>query len=93
MKEQILAVTSVVVLAFFATGCEKSEAVRAQEESLRAQQLRAITKNVIDTILYIKDDRTGLCFAYHVHGVNNIRESIATVPCEAIPPKLLTVAK
>lgn len=93
MKKQILAVTCVVALAFFATGCEKSEAVRAQEESQRVQRLQGNANEVVGSIQYIKDTRTGLCFAYYWGGMANGGPALATVPCEAIPAELLTVAK
>ena len=89
---QILAVC-VVILAFFATGCEKSETIRAQKESSRVQRLQANANEVVGSIQYIKDTRTGLCFAYYWGGKSNGGPSLATVPCEAIPPQLLPVAK
>lgn len=89
--KQILAVICVVVLAFFATGCEKSEVLHAQEENQRAQRLQADANKVVVEIQYIKDPRTGLCFAY-MSGLSG-GMALATVPCEAIPPQLLTVAK
>ncbi len=43
-------------------------------------------KNVVDSIQYVKDTRTGFCFAYWEDG-----KALATVPCEAIPSQLLTM--
>ena len=89
---QILAVC-VVVLALFAAGCEKSQEVRAQEENQRVQRLQANANEVVGSIQYIKDTRTGLYFAYYWGGAGNGGPALATVPCEAIPPQLLVIAK
>lgn len=79
--KQILAVTGVAVLAFLATGCDK--------ETQHAQRLQTNANDVVDNIQYVKDTRTGLCFTYYWgSGL-----ALATVPCEAIPSHLLTVAK
>ena len=94
---QILAVCImvVVVLALFAAGCEKAETVSAQEKNQRVQRLQADANEVVGSIQYIKDARTGLCFAYYWYwgGAGNSGPALATVPCEAIPPQLLVVAK
>jgi hypothetical protein len=82
-----------MVLALFVAGCENSEVVRTREEDQRVQRLQSDANKVVGMIQYIKDLRTGLCFAYFWGGVDNGGPALATVPCEAIPPKLLTVAK
>ena len=89
--KQILAVVCAAVLAFFATGCEKSEVVRAWEENQQAQRDQANANDVVGSIHYIKDSRTGLCFAHRDGPSGGM--SLATVPCEAIPLQLLTIAK
>ena len=91
--ERILVVMCVGVLALFVVGCAKSEEVRAQKENKRVQRLQANANEVVGSIQYIKDTRTGLCFAYYWGGMGNGGPALATVPCEAISPKLLTVAK
>ena len=75
-------------------GCKNSETVRTQEENQRVQRRQANANEVVDSIQYIKDTRTGLCFAYYWGGtVIDGGPALATVPCEAIPPQLLTTAK
>ncbi|MFA5993906.1 MAG: hypothetical protein WC823_03005 [Parcubacteria group bacterium] len=45
----------------------------------------AMAKEITDKIYYVKDDRTGICFAvYHT----NYRQ-FTSVPCEKIPAALL----
>lgn len=90
--KKILAVVSVVILALFAVGCEKAEEARARQENWRARHLQADANEVIGSIKYFKDTRTGLCFAYYWGGGGNGGPALATVPCEAVPPQLLTVA-
>ena len=72
---------------------KNQEAVRAQEEVQRVQYLQSKANEVVSGIEYIKDTRTGLCFAYWWGGLYSHGKSIATVPCEAIPSNLLTVAE
>ncbi len=81
--------TVCVVLALFTIGCEKSEAVRAQEWN---QRMQVIVNDVVSRIQYIKDTRTGQCFAYYWGGLGDGGPALATVPCEAIPSQLLTIA-
>ena len=47
---------------------------------------REFVNNTVSNLEYFKDPRTGICFAYFSGG------SIATVPCENIPPNLLMEA-
>ena len=70
------------------------EDVRTQEEKNHVIKLQDTANSVVRHIQYIKDPRTDICFAYHFWpgGLDGI-PSIATVPCEAIPPDLLTTAK
>lgn len=91
--KQILVMMFVAVLAFLTTGCEKQGAAKAREEAQRMQRLQENANEVVVNIQYIKDPRTGLCFAYYWGGAANGGPALATVPCEAIPPHLLTVAK
>jgi hypothetical protein len=48
-------------------------------------------ENCTNNIVYVKDTRTGICFATYAWGYFD--ETMATVPCEAIPPGLLTKPK
>lgn len=92
MKKAFILVAVCAVLAFVvlflsgrSMGDEKSEAFRAREKDRRVLRLSIL----VSSIQYIKDSRTGLCFAYYYGG----GPALATVPCEAIPPKMLTVTK
>lgn len=111
---KMLAVVCVVVFAFFVNGCrcEKDVDVREMRKS-HAQRINRDkvacgfdAEEVINSIQYVKDSRTGLCFAYYwgnvshdgpkiywgnVSGPHNL--ALTTVPCDAIPPELLTVVK
>lgn len=53
----------------------------------------AAENEVIWNIRYVKDTRTSLCFAYRWGGINCGGPSLATVPCESIPPQLLTLLR
>lgn len=59
----------------------------------RKKELQDTANDVVGSIQYIKDPRTGLCFAYFWGG-NGLYggPALATVPCEAIPTQLLTIA-
>lgn len=58
----------------FLQGCESDELNRIQANEIRKQ------------ITYIKDDRTGNCFACYEDSYHG---GLATVPCESIPDYLL----
>lgn len=75
-------VTFVVLLSLSANiGCKVTDADRAELKHQNAQ-------HAVDEIEYIKDARTNLCFAYCPQNGN-----FATVPCEAIPRRLLTSSR
>lgn len=92
----------VAVVLFFVGCTQEFDAVRIQEyernrlassASTEAAGHRQILANeVVLDIRYIKDSRTSLCFAYRWGGDLHGGPSLATVPCEAIPAHLLTVA-
>lgn len=71
-----------VALALSTAGCEKEEKVVPQYKA----------DDIVGGLRYIKDPRTGLCFAYYWGGAYNGSPALATVPCELIPPHLLVTA-
>ena len=90
---QIFGVVCIVLLTFLISGCENPETVQVQKEAKRVQRLQSNANEVVDNIQYIKDLRTGLCFAYYWGGMANGGPALATVSCEAVPAHLLTIAK
>jgi len=72
----------------FSAGCDKRS--EEEEEKERTQYSQVIANEVIKDIFYIKDPRTNTCFAsFPAH----LYRGVTTVPCEAIPPQLLTVGE
>ncbi|MDA2922550.1 hypothetical protein MYX07_04780 [Patescibacteria group bacterium AH-259-L07] len=91
--KQVLAVMCVAILVLFTVGCKKSEEIRAPEKNQRLERIQSIANKVIGNIEYIKNPRTGLCFTYHWGGIASGGPALATVPCDSVPPELLTVTK
>lgn len=95
MGKRVFRLGLLMVVAFFAS-CQ-DEHVRnrlegpTNEEVLDPAQNRA--EVIVREIRYIKDASTNLCFAYYWGGSFHGGPSLATVPCEAIPPHLLTVSR
>ena len=87
----ILFTVLVVVLVYFGVKYSDGKAARV-EESMRPQRLQEHADAVVGEIEYIKDPRTGICFAYYWSD-NARAPSLTAVPSEAIPCELLTVAK
>lgn len=71
-------------------GLAKSEAEK-QEEGEKLPQRRADI--AVGQIRYIKDPRTGICFAYVWGGDLNGVQALATVPEDKIPPDLLRIGE
>lgn len=82
---------------------QEAQALRKQMEE-RQRHLQLFANNFVRDITYIKDSRANinLCFAYYwqsaqpaivVSSSYGRGPAIATVPCEAVPPELLIVAK
>ena len=80
-----------VPIPFFMS--DKPEVILARAEAQRLKRLQVEATRVVGRIQYIKDGRTGLCFAYYWGGGYNGGPALTTVPCETIPLELLTVAE
>ncbi|PIT89279.1 MAG: hypothetical protein COU27_01185 [Candidatus Levybacteria bacterium CG10_big_fil_rev_8_21_14_0_10_36_7] len=74
-------------------GIITTHCLRSTEESSAKHEkhLQPTANKIIGTVIYIKDPRTNVCFAYREE--LGYKESLATVPCESIPPELLVVAE
>lgn len=84
----------VVFVAVFTLwlGCKqlpKEEECVRKENILRQQTADRFNGEVV----YMKDARTNLCFAFYRSGRNFAGPTFVTVPCDAIPLELLTVAR
>ena len=79
----VVGVLAIILLAVYSC--------RTPAETQNAQQfhLQNTANWVVKEMLYIKDPRTNICFAYY----RRKGPTLATVPCEAIPPHLLGVAE
>lgn len=57
----------------------------AEQEALARQSIERTQERVVENIQYIRDPRTGLCFAYFERGVHGgLAPALATVPCSAV---------
>ncbi len=81
---KLITVLSATLIAAAAIGCDLSEDANAGQ---------SIANRVVTGLQYIKDPRTGVCFAYYWGGAANGVPALATVPCDNIPPGLLNVAR
>lgn len=72
---------------------EKQKAQQKEERRQRNDRMRrqAFADRMIEDLFYIKDPRTGLCFAYYSYGDTRY-EKLAQVPENMIPPEMLIVA-
>ncbi len=84
----VFAVISFTIF-YLVSSLPTSQEMAERTANRRTQQLQLQTNHVVSEIQYIKDPRTDLCFAYSWIGKG---KTMATVPCEAIPENLLTVA-
>lgn len=62
--------------------------VEQQAEKVRELQ---VTADTIPKIVYMKDSRTKLCFAYLGQGAGQCGWALATVPCERVPTHMLNI--
>lgn len=81
-----LGVMCIIIFSSFATGCVDPEEVRRENQ----KQLQLEANRIVENMGYIKDTRTGFCFAFH-RGTGG--PSLATVPCQGIPSQLLVVSE
>ena len=81
--KNVLTVVCFTVLTLFVYSC-------SEDKSVVRERLTKGDKSYIENIRYTQDSRTGLCFAVGNGGAGS-SAPFTTVPCEAIPPKLLNV--
>lgn len=84
-----------LVLGVSLVGCTEKEGMDKYKNLalLGTMERQQMVNSIVWSIAYIKDSRTDLCFAYRWGGDARGGPSLATVPCEAIPPNLLTVSR
>lgn len=83
----ILCVLGALYLRATAPTAEETARDAQKQEELR---LQSVANMVIGDIQYIKDTRTNICYALYC---NVGALTLATVPCDSIPPELLFVLK
>jgi len=76
--------------SFFACYMTPTEIAQSEEALLQNQRLEMYNRVVatldVQTLIYIKDSRTGLCFA-----LNGLGEHLACVPCDALENVTITI--
>lgn len=83
-----------VMAALLFTGCPELSKEAKEKQKIEERQHQQETANIIvNQINYIHDPRVNLCFAYFWHGAMDGGPAFTCVPCESIPPELLTTAE
>lgn len=85
MKNVLFGVVVVMLMLFFANGLSKLGATQTRSGT----QSRHTNMNP-DSIKYVKDSRTNICFAY-TNGWAGAPANLAHAPCDSIPPSMLYV--
>ncbi len=94
MKTVLFAAMCIAVLTFSIAGCVDEETTQIRQKRWQAEDLPKEAKTIIQDIGYTKDPRTGVCFAYYWSRMGGCEgPTMTTVPCEAIPAKLLIQEK
>ena len=88
MKKVLIGI--LIFLSF--TGC-KREQTPEEEVKQRINKKQEFAREILSKILYIKDHRTGLCFAYMWDGSMNGGPALTVVPEDKIPAYLLIHVK
>lgn len=92
MKKNRLAVVTVILLFLvlvamvtfaYLTRPSPEEIAKLNQEQVKRQQQFTVSQ-VKAALLYFKDDRTGLCFAYYWGGMANGGPALAVVPEEKV---------
>jgi hypothetical protein len=80
---------AVVVVAVLCACCDLDQPIGAEVAEPTAGE------RVLNSIGYVRDPRTNLCFAFRwgVPYYDGPSLALATVPCEAIPPALLQIPR
>ena len=84
MKTLVIIFYCIAIVVVF--GCENQSSAEVRHKQEEAD-------NIVKAIHYIKDARTLTCFALSWVGDARGGPAFTTVPCDRIPPQLLTTAK
>jgi len=92
--KQIIVVICITIFVFFAgftnVGFADKKLNEAKLENKRVARLEERAKKMAHDIVYVKDLRTGICFAYLYFDIQfSGGVALATVPCDKIPYLLL----
>ena len=74
------------IFFLFTTVCSDKETRKKKMEN-RKKDINYPYERYLSSIQYIKDKRTGLCFAREIYGAHGY--ALACVPCDSIPEYLL----
>ncbi|MCR4274609.1 MAG: hypothetical protein NUW02_00980 [Candidatus Campbellbacteria bacterium] len=83
-----LTVVAIVGILCFTFGRETSEQHLARETAQVQAKNQNVANDLLGSLRYMKDPRTGICFAFTPTFYPN-EFAFTTIPCEAIPPELL----
>ena len=71
-----------LALLLILASCDELDSISATDKN-----------NIEKKLTYLKDNRTGLCFAFLTAAGGVDSHTMACVPCDSIPPNLLERAK
>ncbi len=89
----IIVMTVIPAVQFYSSIKEQTE--RQATKKVQTETPRSETDQLVDDIQYVKDPRTGLCYAYRWnkedshHSYESETFSMTLVPCDKVPKELL----
>jgi len=76
----------ITTLSFLLFSCsEESLQARQERQEREAQEAHELAEQMLESLVYLQDDRVGLCFAYyHERDGRHIAIGLTNVPCDSI---------
>lgn len=86
--------TVVCIVLFNMNWDERNARIQADDEARQEIKIQRLVDYTVKDIIYIKDQRTNLCFAVASRsGHRYYGMGVSQVPCDAIPSSLLRIAR
>jgi hypothetical protein len=92
--KRIFSILLIATIALLITGCPKQELTQeVKRNQVDQDYCQRVANYTINSITYIKDPRTNLCYAYTSSGGMYGGPGLACVSCDSIPTGMLWTAE
>jgi hypothetical protein len=76
---------AIIAIFVFLCGCLSNESFEQRQEERKRKYIR----DIVNSMIFIKEKRTGLCFVYLWNGMSDGGPAISEISCGKVPSDIL----